>query len=87
MLRRGKRKIEVRRTRRFKELPRSSGMCAVLGRERQRKAEIIFGVGETNIFYHRADKVQVVWKLTAFDITAAEVAEKEAEILMAREGL
>src|SRR2546422_663727 len=61
-------------------------MCAVLGRERQRKAEIIFGVGETNIFDHRADKVQVVWKFSIFDFTAAEVAENAAEIFMAREG-
>ena len=60
-------------------------MCAVLGRDRQRKAEIIFRVGETNIFDHRADKVQIVWKLTAFYFAAAEVAENAAEIFMARE--
>ena len=84
--RRGKRKIEVRRARRFKELPRSSGMCAVLGRGRQRKAEIIFGVGKTNIFDHRTDKAQVVWEFTIFDFAATEVAENAAEIFMAREG-
>ena len=52
----------------------------------QRKVEIIFGVGETNIFDHRADKVQIVWKFAAFNFTAAEVAKNAAEIFMAREG-
>jgi len=30
----------------------------------QRKAEIIFDVGENKYFDHRADKVQVVWKFS-----------------------
>lgn len=51
---------------------------------RQLQAEITPRVGEADVLNHPADEAHVVWNLAAGDVAAEQVAQRAAEILVAR---
>jgi hypothetical protein len=63
-----------------------SAHFASVGREfwRQLHAEVAAGVGEADIFHHAADEPHIIRDLPARDVSAEKIAQRAAEILVAR---